>query len=211
MGSKHILLIAELFILFIITPILLSLDIHPIFKILPVLLGLIYCITITIKQSIVSAKEMYAINLKRSWKPITLQFITFVIVSIILMYYLNYENLFIVLRKNWIMWITITLFYSIFSVYPQEFLYRTFFFKRYSVLFKNTTVLIIFNAAIFSLAHLAFNNLLVSTLTFIGGILFAFTYHKSKSLLLTSIEHALYGSWLFTLGMGEMLAFPMPS
>jgi len=211
MGSKHILLIAELFILFITTPILLCLDIHPIFKILPVLLGFIYCITITIKQSIVSYKEMYAINLKRSWKPIVLQFITFVIASTVLMYYLNNESLFIVLRKNWTMWIAITLFYSIFSVYPQEFLYRTFFFKRYSALFKSTSVIIIFNATIFSLAHLAFNNLLVSVLTFIGGILFAFTYHKSKSLLLTSIEHALYGSWLFTLGMGEMLAFPMPS
>ena len=123
----------------------------------------------------------------------------------------NYENLFIVIRKNWLMWLTITIFYSVFSVYPQEFLYRTFFFKRYSVLFKKPFIIIIANALIFSLAHLAFHNLLVLTLTFIGGILFAFTYHKSKSLLLTSIEHALYGSWLFTLGMGKMLAFPMPS
>jgi hypothetical protein len=28
--------------------------------------------------------------------------------------------------------------------------------------------------------------------------------------MLTSIEHAIYGNWLFTIGMGEMLAFPMP-
>jgi hypothetical protein len=25
---------------------------------------------------------------------------------------------------------------------------------------------------------------------------------------LVSIEHAIYGNWLFTVGMGEMLAFP---
>lgn len=45
----------------------------------------------------------------------------------------------------------------------------------------------------------------------IGGILFVITYTKSKSILLTSAEHAIYGNWLFTIGMGEMLAFPMPS
>lgn len=45
-------------------------------------------------------------------------------------------------------------------------------------------------------------------LTFIGGLLFALTFKKTKSTLLVSIEHAIYGSWLFTVGMGEMLGFP---
>lgn len=211
MEKKHISLAIELIGLFIILPIILALNIHPIFKITPILIGLIYTIYITVKQQLVPLKSFYELNLSNFWKPIVLQFLVFAISSTILMYYLNNENLFIVLRKNWIMWLSITFFYATFSVYPQEFLYRTFFFKRYTTLFKNTTVLIIFNAAIFSLAHIAFNNILVSILTFIGGILFAFTYHKSKSLLFTSVEHALYGSWLFTLGMGEMLAFPMPN
>jgi hypothetical protein len=43
-----------------------------------------------------------------------------------------------------------------------------------------------------------------------GGGIFAITFFRTRSLLLTSVEHALYGSWLFTLGIGEMLAFPMP-
>jgi len=45
-------------------------------------------------------------------------------------------------------------------------------------------------------------------LTFIGGVLFAYTYQKTKSTALVAIEHAVYGNWLFTVGMGEMLAFP---
>jgi len=45
-------------------------------------------------------------------------------------------------------------------------------------------------------------------LTFVGGILFALTFQKTKSTLLVSIEHAIYGCWLFTVGMGEMLGFP---
>jgi hypothetical protein len=32
----------------------------------------------------------------------------------------------------------------------------------------------------------------------IGGFLFALTYHQSHSLLLTCLEHALFGNFLFT-------------
>lgn len=60
----------------------------------------------------------------------------------------------------------------------------------------------------FSLGHIFFRNTLVLVLTFFGGLLFAITYSKTKSTLLVSIEHAIYGSWLFTVGMGDMLGFP---
>ena len=211
MTSKKILLITELISLFILIPVILTLNVHPILKIAPVLVGVIFCIYISLKQHLFSLKELLSIQPNKIWKPIIIQFGLFLIFSTLLMYFFNYENLFIVVRKNWVIWLGITFFYSIFSVYPREFLYRTFFFKRYSILFKKSFILIFVNASVFSMAHLAFNNLLVLALTFIGGILFAFTYHRSKSLLLTSIEHALYGSWLFTLGMGEILAFPVPN
>ncbi len=99
-------------------------------------------------------------------------------------------------------------FYSLFSVYPQEIIYRTFYFKRYSALFKNEKLFIFVNALVFSLAHLFFKSSLVIVLTFLGGLLFALTYLKTKSILLVSIEHAIYGCWLFTAGMGSMLGFP---
>jgi hypothetical protein len=40
-------------------------------------------------------------------------------------------------------------------------------------------------------------------LTFFGGYLFAYTYAKTRSLLLVSIEHALYGCLLYTIGLGR--------
>jgi membrane protease YdiL (CAAX protease family) len=98
--------------------------------------------------------------------------------------------------------------YSFFSVYPQELIYRTFFFQRYESLFRSNLVFTLVNAAVFSLAHIFFKNTLVMLLTFIGGILFALTFKKTKSTLLVSIEHAIYGCWLFTVGMGAMLGFP---
>ena len=108
------------------------------------------------------------------------------------------------------MWFMVSIMYSVVSVYPQEFLYRSFFFSRYGLLFKNPYLLIAVNALLFSFAHILFKNLFVLIITLIGGLIFAITFFRTKSLLLTSIEHALYGSWLFTVGMGEMLAFPMP-
>ena len=36
----------------------------------------------------------------------------------------------------------------------------------------------------------------------IGGLLFANTYNKHRSLLLVSIEHGLYGNTLFFIGLG---------
>lgn len=64
------------------------------------------------------------------------------------------------------------------------------------------------NAIVFSLGHIFFKNSLVIILTFLGGILFAITFNKTKSTLLVSIEHVIYGCWLFTVGMGAMLGFP---
>jgi membrane protease YdiL (CAAX protease family) len=93
-------------------------------------------------------------------------------------------------------------------VYPQELIYRTFYFQRYSKLFNNNSLFIFINAIVFSLAHIFFRNTLVIVLTFLGGLLFALTYSKTQSTLLVSIEHAVYGCWLFTVGMGEMLGFP---
>ncbi|MCA9351767.1 CPBP family intramembrane metalloprotease, partial [Patescibacteria group bacterium] len=75
-------------------------------------------------------------------------------------------------------------------------------------LFQSDHQLILVNAILFSLCHLIFRNSLVLVLTFVGGVFFAFTYLDTKSTVLVSIEHAIYGSWLFTVGMGAMLAFP---
>ena len=75
-------------------------------------------------------------------------------------------------------------------------------------LFTNKRLFIFINAILFALGHLFFRNTLVLFLTFLGGLLFAITFNKTNSTILVSIEHAIYGCWLFTVGMGEMLGFP---
>ena len=208
--SSNKYLITELIILFVLTPFVFLLPVPVSIKAGIVLLGIIYVLVTTIRNKLVSTKSLYAWSTISYWKYVLLRFVLLIAISTVLMYFFNNEKLFIVLKTNIGFWLMLTAFYSIFSVYPQEFLYRSFFFARYGKLIKNPISFIAINAVVFSIAHVGFKNPMVIMLTLIGGVVFAITYSKTKSLLYTSIEHALYGSWLFSVGAGEMLAFPMP-
>ena len=192
-------------------PFVLLLTIPAIVKAGIILLGVIYIVYTLVRNKLISRKALTILPAKLLWKYILLRFVVMVVVTTILMYFFNNEKLFIVVKKNIGFWLMLSAFYSIFSVYPQELIYRSFFFARYRELIKNRNLFIALNALVFSLAHVGFKNPLVLMITLIGGVIFAITYSKTKSLLFTSIEHALYGSWLFTVGAGEMLAFPMPT
>jgi membrane protease YdiL (CAAX protease family) len=180
-------------------------------KVGAVVMAVIYVLIVTVKNKLVSKKSLYSWPKKSYWKFVFLRFVLLVLISTTLMYLFNPGKLFIVVKTNIWFWLMLSAFYSVFSVYPQEFLYRSFFFARYGKLIKSEVWFIVINALLFSLAHVGFKNILVLALTLIGGVVFAITYYKTKSLLFTSVEHAIYGSWLFTLGAGEMLAFPMPT
>lgn len=132
----------------------------------------------------------------------------FIIGSSAFVYFNRPDDLFHVIINNGLLWFAISIFYSVFSVLPQEFLYRTFFIERYNSLFPNHALMIVVNAVVFCLAHVMFFNQLVLILTFCGGLLFSYTYLKTRSFLIVSIEHCFYGVWLYTVGMGAMLAFP---
>lgn len=148
------------------------------------------------------------INWKEFWKHTLIKFIAVIVITTCYVALMEPDNLFVVMLNKPLLWIIILFVYSLFSVYPQELIFRTFFFERYKPLIKNKILFIYLNATLFSLAHLFFRNNLVILLTFFGGLFFAHTYNRTKSTLSVSIEHAIYGSWLFTVGMGEMLGFP---
>ena len=198
----------ELFILFLIVPISFVID-YPIWiKALIGVSGFVYIIFVLLKIEKYQCKLTWYLPWQDFWKQIFIPFMVTVAVTICYVWLTDKQQLFSVLLNNPKLWLFILFFYSLLSVYPQELLYRTFFFKRYQQLFKREWVFIVFNAALFSLAHIFFENILVIILTFIGGLLFALTYKKTRSTLLVSVEHSLYGCWLFTVGMGNMLGFP---
>ena len=92
--------------------------------------------------------------------------------------------------------------YTVISALPQEFIFCSFFFSRYERLFKTDRWLVLMSALTFAYAHCLYINPVAPTLSFLGGLIFAMTYLKTKSLALVTIEHGLYGNTLFLIGLG---------
>jgi len=198
----------EFLILFIAIPVSFALNYALAMKLVLGLLGLFYVFFVLLRVEKNKFKINPNLNWRQFWKNTLFKLSLIATLTILFVWLTDKENLFVVMLNKPLLWVVILFVYSLFSVYPQEILYRIFFFQRYQALFKNDFLLVFVNAFVFSLAHLFFKNTLVLILTFLGGILFALTYKKTKSTLLVSIEHAIYGCWLFTVGMGEMLGFP---
>jgi len=198
----------ELFVLFVLLPVSLTLTYAIWLKVGLVLIGFVYILLVMLRVEKVSFKVSKGLDWKLFWKRIFLLFIGVSLITTVFVFIVDSDKLFCIPLHKPLLWVVILLVYTFLSVWPQELIYRTFFFARYERLFYNKKLLIFINAIIFSLAHIFFKNTLVIVLTFVGGLLFAYTYLKTRSTLMASIEHAIYGNWLFTVGMGEMLAFP---
>lgn len=200
--------IVEFAIIFIILPISFALNYAPQIKLGIGLTGFIYIIYVLLKVEQKKFKFKKDIYFKVFFKHTLLKLAVIATITTCFVWFTNPTLLFNVMLTKPLLWLFILFFYSFFSVYPQELIYRTFYFERYQSIFKSQLLFLVINALVFSLAHILFKNVLVLVLTCIGGLLFAFTYYKTKSTVLVSIEHAIYGCWLFTVGMGDMLGFP---
>lgn len=106
-------------------------------------------------------------------------------------------------RRNTGMWAVVMVLYPVFSVYPQEIVFRGFFFHRYASLFGRPWALIIASAVVFGYVHVVMGNTLAIALSAIGGVLFGWTYLRTRSLPAVAVEHALYGCFIFTVGLGR--------
>lgn len=200
--------LTEFFLIFIILPVSFAMDYPFWMKAFLAISGFVYVVYVLLKVQ--GNKFRMAPNLKWKvfWKHVCVKLLIIGALTIGYMLLTVPEDLFHVLYQKPKLWVVILFLYAMFSVYPQELIYRTLYFQRYASLFKSRSLFVFINAIVFSLAHIFYRNSLVLLMTFLGGILFALTYDKTKSTLLVSIEHAIYGCWLFTVGMGGMLGFP---
>ena len=118
------------------------------------------------------------------------------------MYFVE-ENLFFFFPKErFNVWLGVMLLYPALAAYPQEVVFRGFFFHRYGKLFSRPVTLIIVNGICFGWAHLVYGNWVAPVISTLGGFLFAYRYLQSRSLLVVGIEHGLWGNFLFTVGLG---------
>ena len=164
---------------------------------------LIYCICIFCLCE--EKHQKYKNKLLITQNTLIYVFIRWIVFSFglfIFTFYVFPEKLFIVQKSNpGFIW-KIMIFYPFFSALPQEFIFCKFFFARYKSFFGEKTLMVAMSSLAFCLAHILFINWVAPVLGLVGGIIFAGTYKKTKSLLMVSIEHSLYGDTLFFIGIG---------
>ena len=101
------------------------------------------------------------------------------------------------------LWAMVMVLYPIFSVIPQELVFRTFFFHRYGPLFGDWRWLaVVTNGALFGFAHIIFNNWIAVIGTAVVGGIIAYRYWMTQSYWAVWLEHSLYGCLVFTVGLG---------
>jgi membrane protease YdiL (CAAX protease family) len=105
-------------------------------------------------------------------------------------------------RQRTGLWLLVMCLYPVLSAFPQELLYRAFFFHRYQALFSGERRMIWASTLSFAFLHIIFGNPVAPLLTVPGGYLFARTYARNGSLPAAIIEHAAYGNIVFTVGLG---------
>lgn len=107
-------------------------------------------------------------------------------------------------REQPLVWLGVLALYPLFSAAPQEIMYRALFFHRYGDLFPTPAARIAASALLFGWAHVLVHNTLAMLLATAGGFLLSITWRRSRSLLLVTVEHSLYGAFVFTAGVGGM-------
>jgi len=112
------------------------------------------------------------------------------------------EALFFLPRHRPGLLLMILVLYPLLSALPQEILFRVLFFRRFGALLPGVRGAIVLNGVLFSLAHLMYWSWIVSAMTFVGGLVFAWAYEVRQSFLLAVALHAVAGWILFSLGMG---------
>lgn len=204
---RKVYLLIELVLLFLAVPCVFYLLGHESIRvIIPVLMVIaIYCLWQLLRERVVDNASLFSFEvLGRQLKPIILRFVIGGLCLSGIVYLIAPDQFLALPKNNLELWFAIILLYPLLSVLPQELIYRKFLFQRYSSLIRGNPIhMIIMSAVLFSLAHLVFNNWQALVLTAIGGLMLAYTYHRSKSVICVSFEHAIWGNLSFTIGLGE--------
>jgi uncharacterized protein len=202
--ARSFYLAAEALALFVLLPGAVALEKIRINPILLLLAFTVLCLAVLLRDRSFDRRQMWrprAIGIY--WRTMLAVFLIGGVVISLGVWLLRPDLLFMLVKDSPRIWVLVLVLYPLFSVYPQELVYRAFFFHRYRELFRNRWVMIMTNAAAFSFMHIVFQNWVAVIMTFVGGLLFAHTYERTRSLTAVSLEHALYGCYIFTIGLGR--------
>jgi len=140
---------------------------------------------------------------KPDWKFVFLYFLIFSLLGFFYTSLVDKSLFFVFPKENPKIWLLVIIFYPLFSVIPQEFIYRVFFFQRYkNILSTNLFIKYFINSFVFSYAHIVFQNYHALIITALVSPIFYYSY-KRKSFLTCILVHSIGGIIIFTYGLGK--------
>ena len=161
----------------------------------------INCKKKTVFQTILAEWHWSSVDWKHL-KPVIFRWIIATAFIFLFTWRFENENLFYIPRHAPEIIPVLLIFYTVLSALPQEFIFCSFFMSRYGKYFNHPHLKITASALVFAYAHVLFLNWIAPVFSFIGGLIFAYTYMKTRSLALVTIEHGLYGNSIFIIGLG---------
>lgn len=199
--TKKWLRLLELLIIYLAIPLLFYLKYIPIHKLATLFLVFGYCLAILLINRNFKWSSFSLIGFK-GWLGLLLRISIATVIILALTYFIIPNYLFVLPYTKPMYWLAIFFLYPIWSVIPQELIYRSFFFERYKVLFGNEKVMAVISAALFAFLHIVFHNWVAVLGSFVIGLIWSFAYIRHRSLLAVTVEHSIVGIILFTVGLG---------
>lgn len=197
---RKLYLLFEFTVIFLVIPLVLALRILPAPPI-PVLIAVAVLQTVWLWREgrFSAAKLINEEGVRRHWRVVAVRSLVLTTLLGAGVAVLAPKLLFAYLESAPVLWALLMILYPILSVVPQELVFRAFLFHRYADLFGKRQFMVAASAAAFGFA----GNWVSLVMSAFGGVLFARTYQQSRSLLLVTVEHALFGNFIFTIGLGE--------
>jgi membrane protease YdiL (CAAX protease family) len=195
-------LVFEALILFVGLPLLVYWELIPLPKILLLILVAGYCGYRLWRDPSFGRGLLTRESSTDASKSILIRTPVVIAALVALIWVLHPDRLFAFPAERPIVWVIVMILYPLLSALPQEFIYRTYFFHRYEDLISLRYAPVISSAVAFSFMHIIYDNWWAIGISFIGGLLFGITYARTKSLFWVTVEHAIYGGLVFTLGLG---------
>jgi len=141
-------------------------------------------------------------NIRQHFMSLLRFFLPLALLLSLVTYWLKPELLFFLPVNKPDIWLLTLLVYPFFSVLPQELIFRTFFFHRYKHILPSKTWRLGISSGSFAFAHGIYGNWVAVLLSGVAGLLLGYRYIQTRSTLVVVVEHILWGSFLFTMGIG---------
>ncbi len=194
---------AEALILFVGLPLLVRSGLVPLPRL--VLLGLVCAAAgaALLRDPAFQADGRWFRGLRAEAGGVVLRSAAAALVILLLVRWLAPDRLLALPREAPLTWLLGLALYPLLSAWPQELLYRTWFFHRYAPLFPGPRALVAASGVAFALLHLVYPNLVAPLLSLPAGLILAWRYQRHGRLGPVWVEHAAYGLLLFSLGLGD--------